>query len=183
MSKQSKFKNLVHYIIQICDDPTKLGATKLNKVLWYVDTYAYRKLGKSISGETDYIKRQFGPVPRNIIDTLKELQIEKKIRIREREHYGYTQQEFVSLVELKENVFNERERKIIQDQLQIICDNHTAKSISEFSHDMIWDAAQLGEEIPIKAVLGKMPGVVSESKIAWANSIIEKRNAVLQKTA
>jgi hypothetical protein len=56
-----KFSNLVHYICYKCDDPSQLGATKLNKILWYCDMFSYRWNSESMTGE-NYIKRQFGPV-------------------------------------------------------------------------------------------------------------------------
>ena len=34
---QEKFDALVHYICARCEDPTSLGATKLNKIMWYSD--------------------------------------------------------------------------------------------------------------------------------------------------
>ena len=71
----AKFKSAVHYI---CDkassDPSVLGAIKLNKVLWYSDVINYLITGKPITGET-YIKRQHGPVPKDIIRAIDELSI------------------------------------------------------------------------------------------------------------
>jgi hypothetical protein len=55
-----KFKALVHYIVASCDDPQRLGATKLNKVLWFADAFSYRATKNSITDET-YVKRQRGP--------------------------------------------------------------------------------------------------------------------------
>ena len=83
MSDTDRFKELVHYVCHHCDDTRKMGAIKLNKILWCADTYAYRLYGRTISGETAYIKRQHGPVPKRIVATLKDLEQEGLIKIRE----------------------------------------------------------------------------------------------------
>jgi hypothetical protein len=43
---QAKFDTLVHYFCARCEDPSSLGATKLNKIMWYSDASAYLQLGK-----------------------------------------------------------------------------------------------------------------------------------------
>ena len=45
-----KSRALVHYVCSVCKDTTLLSETKLHKSLWFADTYAYRQLGKDISG-------------------------------------------------------------------------------------------------------------------------------------
>jgi hypothetical protein len=50
----NKFKALVHYICYRADKDD-LGATKLNKTLWYVDLWVYLINGSPMTGET-YIK-------------------------------------------------------------------------------------------------------------------------------
>src|SRR5260370_28750131 len=81
-----KFKSLVHYICWTCADPTKLGAVKLNKVLWRADFRAYLELGQPVTGAT-YVKRQFGPVPSDILPTLRELEAEGNLSIRDVEYF------------------------------------------------------------------------------------------------
>jgi hypothetical protein len=46
--RPGRFKDAVLYIAeQLADDPT-FGSTKLNKILYFSDTAAYRKLGRPI---------------------------------------------------------------------------------------------------------------------------------------
>ena len=70
MLDSEKYKAAVHYIIASCDDPIKLGSIKLNKILFYSDSDMFFNTGKSITND-EYIKRQFGPVPKNILEILK----------------------------------------------------------------------------------------------------------------
>lgn len=175
MASRKRFKQMVHYVCDRCGDPTKLGATKLNKALWYADTFAYRLTGRSISGETAYTKRQFGPVPKRILEALRQLESEGALHIRETEYFGKPKREFISLRHADLSAFNESERDIMDQVVDVICNDYTASSISDLSHDIIWEAAELGEDIPIFAVLAAKGAPVSKADMAWADDIIKRR--------
>jgi Protein of unknown function (DUF4065) len=172
-----KFKALVHYIVASCDDPQRLGATKLNKVLWFADAICYRSTRASITGET-YVKRKRGPVPKAILQTLRELRAEGKIHIEE-PAFQYEIRRFVSLQKPDASMFSPVEIGIITAVLAEVCDRHTASSISDLSHDQIWDAANEGEELPLFATLASQPGEITEEAMGWADNVvataIEKR--------
>lgn len=167
-------KELTHYICWRADDPAKLGATKLNKALWFSDTIAYRVAGRSITNTT-YVKRQFGPVPKRILVVLQELEVEGKIAIRHNQRFHYIQREFVALEPAAPSTFSAQETEIIDEVVAWVCNRHTATSISEFSHDVIWDSAAEGEEIPLYAVLGAAAGEITEVDREWASKVIASR--------
>jgi hypothetical protein len=171
-----KFKALVHYVVASAGDPQRLGATRLNKILWFSDTLAYRLTGVPISGET-YVKRQRGPVPKHILRTIRELESTGKIHVREREHFRYRTRLFVALEEPDTTAFSTQELAIVDAMISEICGNHTAASISDLSHDEIWDAANEGEEIPIHTSLVSQPGEFTEELMRWADSVVEKVEA------
>lgn len=172
---RNRLKALVHYVCDQCPDPTMLGATKLNKVLWYVDTIAYRKIGQTISGETTYIKRQFGPVPKRILKTLEGLENDGSIVIKNVPSLGGSRREFISLKPSSHSMFTDQERLIIDQVVDVICRDHTAASISELSHDAIWEAAELGEEIPVYAVLASRAAPIEKRHRDWAGKIMASR--------
>ena len=122
-------KELIHYICWKVADPSKLGATKLNKALWFADTIAYRANGRPMTNSA-YVKRQFGPVPKRILPVLEQLRAEGKILIRERPYFNHTKRDFIALQPANETMFSEEERHIIDLVLSAICDEHTAVSIS-----------------------------------------------------
>lgn len=177
-----RFKTLVHYVCDRCSDPAKLGATKLNKALWYSDTFAYRIAGKSVSGEA-YVKRQFGPVPKNILRALQELEAEGALKIREVNFFGKKKREFISLKDADTGAFSDSEREIINEVVDQVCDGHTAVSISDLSHDAIWEAADLGEEIPLYAVLAAKAAPLTDGDYAWAEKVIKRHQGTLTKAA
>lgn len=78
--EQEKYKNAILYFLKYCNNQ-HLGATKLNKLLYYLDFISYRDREKSITGDR-YIHKQYGPIPENVDFILKELQEEKYIEIK-----------------------------------------------------------------------------------------------------
>src|ERR1019366_1923011 len=128
-----KFKNLVHYICAKCSDPRQLGATKLNKIIWYSEREAFAKLGTPITG-VRFVKREFGPVPPAVLPTLAELQSENTLLVRDTEYFGKPKREYISLREPDIADFTAEEISIIDRVSEIICERHTAASISDLTH-------------------------------------------------
>ncbi len=175
MARKNRMKKLVHYMCSLCEDPSKFGATKLNKALWYADTIAYQMYGESISGEKSYVKRQFGPVPKKILATLDRLESDGSLLVKRTRHMGFEKKDLISLTDPDVSVFSDQEKEIIEEVVQVISNHHTAASISNLSHDIIWEAAEIGEEIPIYAVLASQAAPITDEDKAWADKIIAKR--------
>ena len=167
-----KFKDLVHYICWKCEDPTQLGATKLNKIPWRVDTVAYQIDGESVTGEV-YVKRQHGPVPKNILRVLEELKTGKKIVVREPDA-EFQPREYVALSKPDMSAFSERHMALIDAVIDEVCKRHTANSISTSTHDQVWDAAAIGEEMPLYATFAAEADEVTKEDMAWADKIVDK---------
>jgi hypothetical protein len=141
---------VAHYIIARAD-PNKLGAVKLNKVMWFADLEAYRRLGRTVTGQDSYEKRQYGPVPNNIVRSIRRLEQADKIATRDVPTFGGTRREYVWLKKPDVAEFSAEEVDILNEAIDWVCDSHTAKSISHLSHDALWEAAELGEQIPVGA--------------------------------
>jgi hypothetical protein len=172
MYDKKKFKNLVHYICaQRSANPSSLGATKLNKILWLSDFRAYYNFGESITGAR-YVKRQFGPVPHQIVPILKELESEGHIEVQDATHYGKTKKQYMVKHGISIEHFPTKEKEIVDEVIKFVCDTHTASSISEASHDHVWKAAEDGEEIPYFTVFA-MPGKINEHELEWARMQLE----------
>ena len=161
-----KFKALVHYICWRCEDPTKLGAVKLNKALWRADFRAYLELGESVTGAT-YIKRQYGPVPSDILPALRDLKAEGKLSIRDVEYFEKDKKEFFALTRPSLSSFTAEEISLADEAIEYVTEKHTARSISAESHDRIWELARIGEEIPYYTMFSK-PAEITEDDIDWA---------------
>ncbi len=163
---REKFKNLVLYVCGKCE-PKELGSTKLNKVLLYSDVFSYIYLAKPITGEA-YVKRQFGPVPKHILPIMVEMEYERKIVTKDAKLFGYGKKEYITLQEPDLSSFTADEISMVDDLIEVICREHTAKSISDVSHDRIWELAEIGEEIPYEAFLASKLGEIDQEDIRWA---------------
>jgi hypothetical protein len=169
---RAKFKALVHYICWACrSDPSKLGSVKLNNTLWVADFSSYYQRGEPITGAR-YVKRQFGPVPSSILSAVAELQAEGLITARDVVFPSYTQKEFKALSAPDTEIFTGEELRIADEAIRLVCDTHTARSISDHSHDHIWRAAEIGEEIPYFTIFAT-PGEIREDEREWARIELE----------
>lgn len=167
-----KLKEALHFVIAQCDDPARLGAIRLNKIAWFSDCYAYRRDGTSVTGDT-YVKRKFGPVPRNVLAALRQLEEEGKILAKDVSHYNGTMRRFYSLDRPASNRLSEADREILDTHANVICMNYTANGISNESHDQVWEAAEIGEEIPLYATFASQAGEVTGEVRKWANTVAE----------
>ncbi len=138
---REKLKALVQYICFRCSDPSLLGKTKLNKVLYYSDFAAYVRLKASITGE-QYVKHQFGPV---------------------------------ALRQPSLALFSADEISLVDEMIEVICYQHSARSISEASHTRVWEAAHVGEEIPYSSAFIHRLRSISPDDLDWARLYIERR--------
>jgi uncharacterized phage-associated protein len=172
MAATQKFVALIHYIISKADDPSALGAIKLNKIAWFADTAYFRMTGQSMTGE-QYVKRQHGPVPQNVLGALRVLESGDKIVVRH-PVAPFQTREFISLQAPDTTAFSQQERNIIDAILQEVCEHHTANSISSLSHNQIWEAAAIGEELPLYAVLASNPGEITQDDITWATEATDR---------
>lgn len=170
-----KFKALVHFIVHECrENPGRLGAIRLNKTLWYTDVAAYQTAGASVSSET-YVKRRMGPVPAHILSTIRTLSEEGRILVQEPEGQ-YDSRKFHSLADPDHGVLSETEKALAKRVLSVVL-GYTANGISDATHDIIWEAAEDGEEIPLYATLASDLGEITDSVREWAMGILEQASA------
>jgi len=173
---RGKFKTLVHYVCSRVEDPTRLGAVKLNKVLWFSDILTYLNFNAPVTGAR-YVKRQFGPVPAAIVPIIQELQSEGALAVRNVEYFGKPKREFFALTVPDISAFSADEISIVESVIDLICERHTAASISEFTHDEAWEMAQIGEDLPFYTVFAARRGEIDESDMAWAEGQIAELQA------
>jgi len=164
---------LTHYICCKSHDPSLLGATKLNKILWYSDLLCYMKFGQSITGES-YVKQQYGPVPKHILGVTDELEKWGAIVSRNVPFFGRTKREYIALKEPDISEFNANEISIVDEVFDLVCHKHTAQSISEASHGDIWKLAEIGEEIPFYAAFASKLGEITGDDVEWAREAGDK---------
>ena len=168
-----KLKNLIHYICYKADSDN-LGKTKLNKVLWFSDATFYLYNNRSITGES-YLKDRHGPVSKHINKALSELADERKVFESDVIFHGYPKKEYAVIKNPNIKDFSVEEISLIDDVIKRVCYESTAGGISNFTHNEIWEVAEMGEELPYSAIAFGRAIEPSLDDIEWAKSVIVKR--------
>ncbi len=110
-----KYQNAILYFIQHCNNE-HLGATKLNKLVYYLDFLHYRDAGKTVTGDI-YTHKQYGPVPNSIDYIINLLQKEDKLAVTENpfndENSGH-RKKYETKVASDTSCFDKEELKLLQ---------------------------------------------------------------------
>lgn len=171
---RTKLKRLIHYVCSRCqDNPARLGAVKLNKVIWYVETNHYVKTnGHALTGAR-FIKEKNGPVVAAMLPLLEELVEDGVLDIRTAPAGNYFRTEYITKTAPDLTLFNSEDLKLIDRMTEDVC-AHTATSISDATHAEWWKLAEMGETIPLFAIMAT-PRAVTDEDRAWADSLITSR--------
>jgi uncharacterized phage-associated protein len=164
---REKLKSVVHFICSQCA-PEQLGNVKLHKILYFADMLHFKHTGRALTG-VKYTKQQFGPVARHLTSALAALEQEGSIEIRSRDYFGFTKRDYIVRRPLSVQLANE-EAALLHDVMQFVI-GHSAREISELSHNVAWETAKMGEEIPYFSVWGWAPSEVTDADIEEAKQL------------
>jgi hypothetical protein len=150
-SRPKKFRELILYVARETENDPRCGRTKLYKILFYSDFWAFQKLGHSISGQ-EYQKLKNGPAPRKALPVIETMQREGLCAWAERDHFGKSQHKLIALREPSLSEFSGEEIAIVQDVIRMLW-HLDASEVSSLSHRFIgWQLAEEGETIPYSTV-------------------------------
>jgi hypothetical protein len=129
---QEKFGELVLYIAQESADDPYFGATKLDKILYYSDFNAYRRLGHAITG-ADYYRHGECPIP-TIFPVIRDALVENgDVTIEERPYFNGTQKRVVPLRGPNLSSFSSDEISIVDEVIEELWTKN-ARDVSDLSH-------------------------------------------------
>lgn len=165
---REKLRAAILHVVQVCP-PEKLGAVKLHKVLFYADMLSFIHSGQPMTGAA-YRKRPFGPTCDAALYAVDDLVRSGEIELREVDYYGYRKKEFAPLNKSETNRLSAEEKDILQKMVEFVCWDHSAKSISDFSHDLPWQMVEFGEPIPYHSAIHLVPSIVSPEAHEWAEA-------------
>jgi hypothetical protein len=175
VASEEKFRELVLYVSQKCAfDPT-FGATKLNKILFYSDFFAFAKSGAPITG-AEYQRLRNGPAPRMLLPVRAKMIQEQILGIQEVPlKSGRIQKRTVGLRQPNLRIFTGDEIAMVDYIIEALSDCD-AETVSDISHRMVgWQIALEGETIPYETVfLSNEP--LSEAEILRGQEIAAKIN-------
>jgi hypothetical protein len=164
---REKFKDAMHYVIASAGDHPGFGAIKLYKVLWFADAKNYLVKGEPITGE-EYVRRQFGPVPKHALQTRTELENEGRIRVWEDRFFDRPVTRFKAKRPASTSRLAPDELTTLNYWIKHIDEDHTSTSIGDESHDYAWEIASMGETIPLFAFLASRLRDPTEDELAKA---------------
>jgi hypothetical protein len=96
------------------------------------------------------------------------------LEIREADYFGYRKKEFIAKEEPEVERFNTRELALLDEVISFVCENNTAKTISEFSHSKPWEIAEYGDVLPYHSALLLFPTQVSLEAFDWASAQVNE---------
>lgn len=156
MNPRERMRQLILYIAGRSQYDRHFGVTKLNKILWWSDTWAFGQTGQPISGAT-YLRLPQGPVPDGIDDLRDEMQRVGQIAIYEEQEFGFTRKKVVALRPADLTMFSGAEIALI-DAVIDEHRTHNAKGVSNRSHGRMWEAVPPLAQMPYESVF------ISEAK-------------------
>ena len=144
---EAKFRELILYISEKSADDPRFGAVKLNKILYFSEFEAFRRLGQSITGAT-YRKLSEGPAPREMLPQREVMLDLGDIAIEHRPYFAGIQQRIVPLRGAKTDLISHAELAVVDETIEALW-HMTAREASDFSHrELGWIAAAPSEDIP-----------------------------------
>jgi len=161
---REKLKQAVHFI---CATATglPLGLTRLYKVLWFVEKESFLATLAPILG-IEFVKGPHGPMPPIVKEICDELQEEGKLRITSMKKGPYPYVDLQSLAEPDTSLLSEDEVHSVKNLTFEICTEHTAKSISDLTHNDIYGMLSMGERYPVELSLVEKTRPLSPGEIA-----------------
>lgn len=170
---EEKFAELVLYIAAKCERHERFGGTKLNKILFYADFWAYLARGKPITGAV-YQKLQYGPAPKRLIPVQEGLVAAGAAAKKEEVRFGarYVEKRLVALRRPRLSLFEAEEIAIVDEVIDKLR-RQSAAEVSDGSHELLgWQLAELNEEIPyFTAYLPRKQPALSAYDMEWARAI------------
>jgi hypothetical protein len=168
--KTKKFRELILYVARETEADPKCGKTKLYKILFYSDFWAYSKLGHSISGQ-EYQKLKNGPAPLRALPEIKEMLAAHLCAWATRDYFGRQQQKLLALREPDLSEFTGEEVAIVQEVIRILWHFDSAE-VSDLSHRFIgWQLAAQGETIPYSTVALGTPRPPTAKEIEYGRKL------------
>ena len=120
---------ILHIAIKSEGDP-RFGAIKLNKLLFFADLDAHRRLGRSVTG-TVYQRLGEGPAPRRMKPVLDAMVSNDDLARRTDEYFGYPQHKFFATREPDLSAFSGDEIAIVGR----VVDQYWEYNATQISHE------------------------------------------------
>jgi hypothetical protein len=143
---------LILLVAQASEGDTPFGATKLNKLLFYIDFAAFLRSGNAVTWQP-YQRLPNGPAPRRLLYIVKKMEANHDCSTAKSKRYGKTTIKLVALRDPELSGFAPEEVQLAHDIIGRYW-GRTAREMSDLSHRFSgWRLAKDRELIPYSSVL------------------------------
>lgn len=163
---REKFKDVVHYIVARTE-AHELGKVKLHKALYFADMLWFIYKGVALTG-AEYRKQPMGPCASHLTWALSALETEGRIKTTKEWYFGYEKYRFTLLAPAELSRLDQDARALLDEAIDFVCRDNTARTISELSHTRAWDLVGMGKVMPYASAMHLLPTEVEEIDIEWA---------------
>lgn len=143
-----KLRQVLLYISEQVGAKPNVGATVINKLLYFIDFDYYEKYGKSITG-LSYIRNHYGPTAHmpTISSMIEQMEKAGELEVVETPYFKHKQKKYLPRESADLTQLDARESAHIDAELDRL-GGMSATELSDLSHlDMPWLATKPGEEI------------------------------------
>lgn len=148
----AKLGELIVYISEKSAGDSRFGSTKLNKLLYFSDFFAFGMFGEPITGAT-YRHLKNGPAPKHLEEIRDHLVSTGAIRIEHRLlNDGKRQVRTVALRSADTSRFDDKQLVLVSERIKMHWE-HTADQISDASHNYVgWKMTRENQTIPYESI-------------------------------
>lgn len=155
---EQKFSELLLHAADRLRTDRAGGATKLNKVLFFVEFTHLRRHHAVVSG-CEFQKLPHGPAPRQLLPVRRRLIEQGEAELVEEDFLGRPQHRLIPSRSAHLGVFGADELQTVDDVLSQL-DGMTAGQVSELSHEEPgWQLTEVGETIPFATAFLDFPQI------------------------
>jgi len=170
---ENKFAELLLDVASRLLDDRAGGATKLNKVLFFVEFTHLRRHHRVVSG-CQFQKLPHGPAPRQLLPVRRQLVDSGSADLIEEDFLGRPQHRLVPKRPADLTLFAADELGTIEDVLAQLA-GMTGTHVSELSHqEPGWRLTEIGETIPFSTAFLDFPQVTTPTSERLSKSVAER---------
>ncbi len=135
-------------------------------MLYFADMFSFVQEGRPITGE-EYLKQKFGPTARQLGAVIRQLEEQGVLKIEEQVYFGFKKKTYLILKSYEPARLSESDQSLLREVADFVR-GHSARSISDVSHDSVWQAAAMGELLPYYTALQLSAEEATEDDMTWA---------------
>ena len=162
---RQKLRQVLLYISGQVGARPNVGATVINKLLYFIDFDYYEQYGKSITG-LSYIRNHYGPTAHmpTITSTVQQMRADGQLEVVETPYFKHTQKKYLPLKSADLTELNAQELAHIDAELEKL-GSKSANELSDLSHlDMPWMATKPGDVIDYQLAMYRTAATTTRGK-------------------